>query len=372
MRKLLLTALCATLTATGVLAETFLVAVPDALPKGSETVQSALWTLITRDLEPGDRLRVLNASDPGLVAAMAVPDDPRYGRAKWRVKRFPEEIAQIGAFLKGVATGPARADLTGTLRHEALARIDPEAPVHLLILGSVIETVPGAPEFSMATGEQRLVPSPGHLTRSVAETPWGMGTEGTAGLQNVSVHLCPIADDLSSDAEAAYQRFWGQYVALRGGQLVTWSADLPTCFERFTAGVTAPLEIAPYADDAGPLAMLEIGHGGVITEPSTRIVNGLPVAFLTLFSSQPHPRLPGVEVTTGVRYAPEAYPDRYENAWCYFNMWEDGVSVKFDLGSKGFGAPVVTGAATRTALRAGGISQAVFDAGKPACQWPTP
>lgn len=110
----------------------------------------------------------------------------------------------------------------------------------------------------------------------------------------------------------------------------------------------------------------------VVEEPTTTIVNGVEVEDFNLFTTENHPTLPGVTVTTGIEYKPADYPEVYDHAWCYFNVTKNGVQVRFDLGRKDFDSPVRDSQSTRSSLRAGGITKGSFEAGKTACQWPTP
>ncbi len=353
-------------------AENWSVALPQAMPGGGAPVKDALWQFFLHDLGPGDRYSVLNASVPGQVAVVQIPDEAKYTRAKWRAKSFARENMRVGRFVDQIADAPADIDLMGTLRHVALNRLD-DAPMNLMIIGSVVQEFPDAPAFSMLQGATALVPSPAHLSASVAQTPYGMGSEGTDGLANSYIHICPIGDGLSSEAEAAYQQFFGHYLARRGGNLVTWTEDLGTCVERFGAQVRQPIATEPFdhADDA--LVMRDITRQSVaIEEPTETILNGVTVDQFNIFASAAHPSLGGVQVTTGVAYAPGKYPDIYEAAYCYFNVASDGASIRIDLGDKSFDQPVVWDTPKAAALRAAGVSKREVHAGQSACQWPTP
>ncbi len=373
MYKLLSKTLTASLLASSAQAMEFSVALPETLPEGPEAVQSELWSFFTQDIGPGDSLYVHNASDPGEIAVIHIPDDPRFERAKWRIKRFAKDARAVGTFVKSISSGDAGTDLTGLLRHEATSRLDLEAERHLLFIGSVVNSSadrdPTDPTFDLRKGETLRVPSPAHIHQPLSISPWGMGAAGPTGLQNVSVHICPMGDALSSDEEAAYQQFWSHYIAARGGTLVSWGDNLPSCFTRFAAQASTPLTVEPFVEPhgTGAVEMREINRGAV----GSTAVTGASVARFNLFASKPHPSLKGVEVTTGTLYVQDNYPDRFESAWCYFNVTKSGITQRFDLGTKTYGKPVEHGNATTSALRASGISSAAFEAGKTVCQWPT-
>lgn len=373
MRNLLSSAVLAASVTLPAAAGSWSIAVPDALPEGGEALNEAAWAFFLRSLGPGDRYAVLNATVPGQIASIRVPDDPRYTRPKWRAQTFAQDNRRIADHLGGLEAGNPDVDLIGVLRHVALSRIDPERPLDLMIVGSALQSFPETPGLSMGQTGGVYIPSSEHLTSSVRETPYGMGAEGPGGLQNVHLHLCPIADNLRSGEAAALQGMYGRYVAARGGTLVTWRQDLATCFERWAAEVRAPLEIAPYGEATGQLTMVPVRQAEVSVEPdpTTVIVNGIEVDQFNLFSEAPHPTLAGVEVTTGVVYEPGRYPDVYEKAYCYFNIRQSGTHIRLDLGEKRFGRAPSLDHPSTTTLRAAGITWRDYEAGRRACQWPT-
>lgn len=375
MRSLLLTMVLTLGLAAPATAGNWAVAVPDALPEGGKDVKDKGWQFFLREMGPGDVLTVLNATKPGLVASINVPDDPKYERPKWRARTFARENARIASQLDHIADGVPITDVLGVLRYTALNRIDPDIPLDLMIVGTAVQMFEETPGLSMHQDDVIFVPSQDHLSAPVGDTAYGMGAEGTNGLRNVYVHMCPVADDLRPDEEAALQAFFAGYIEARDGQLVTWSSDLPTCFKRFGAELRAPIDVAPYAKATGELAMLRVGEVVpeivVETEPTTIIMEGIEVDQFNLFSSAPHPSLSGVEVTTGIVYTPENFPDVYEKAYCYFNVSASGSSLRFDLGEKRPGGDPAWERASAASLKAGGISRSVFEAGRNACQWPT-
>lgn len=351
------------------------VAVPEALPEGGGDVKDEGWQFFLREMGPGDALTVLNATKPGLVASIKVPDDPKYERPKWRARTFARENAQIAAYLDQIADGAPITDVLGVLRYTALNRIDPDVPLDLMIVGTAVQVFEETPSLSMRQEDVLLVPSQDHLSAQVSDTAYGMGAESPTGLRNVYVHMCPVADDLRPDEEGALQAFYADYIEAREGQLVTWSSDLPTCFKRFGAEVRTLIDVAPFAEATGELVMLRVGEAVpeivVETEPTTVIMEGIEVDQFNLFSGAAHPSLSGVEVTTGIVYTPEKFPDVYEKAYCYFNVSASGSSLRFDLGEKRPGGSPTWERASVASLKAGGISRAVFEAGRNACQWPT-
>ena len=348
------------------------IAVPDALPKGGQTIKDEGWRLFLRTMGPGDRYAVLNATTPGQVAVIDVPPDPKLKNPKRRAKLFARENRKIAQELYQVSEGTPEVNVIGVLRHVALTRIDPNRPLDLMIVGSAVQKFAEWPDLSMDQKGAIYVPSPDHVTAPVLESAYGMGAEGPNGLANVYLHLCPVADDLRSDEEAALQGFYGAYAAARSGTLVTWSTDLSTCFERFKARVRTPINAPAYTEAKGTPLMVKVGPTEVVvkTEPTTVIVNGMKVKQFNIFASAAHPALPGVEVTTGVVYEPGQYPDKYKNAYCYFTVNRGGSRLRLDLGDKRPAMSPVWEYVSARALKDAEVSRHDFEAGRPACQWP--
>lgn len=376
MRRLLMSTACAAVLAMPAFAGNWSIAIPEALPDGGAEVKAEAWRFFLQSTGPGDAFAVLNATEPGVLASIAIPDETKYERAKWRVKTFARDSGAIAAHFDQLADGTPDTDIIGILRHIALTRLDPDLPLDLMIAGTALQAFKEMPELAMAQDGVVFVPSPDHLEASIKDTGYGMGAEQSDGLQNVYLHLCPLADELRSDEEAALQGFYANYVAARGGTLVSWSTDVPTCFARFAAEVRDPLEIAQYADPTGELTMVRVGEAKptviVETEPTTVIVNGIEVEQFNIFSSMAHPTLRGKQVTTGVVYVPGKYPDEYERSYCYFNVRKNGASIQVDVGSKRFGKPVVWASSSESALRTAGVTEQDVVNGRSACQFPTP
>ncbi len=374
MYKHLFTAAFAATLAMPASAGNWAIAAPTALPEDGGTLKDENWQFFLRQIGPGDRLGVFDATEVGQIAMIAVPDEPRFESPKRRAKTFARENARIAAFFSGSQHGSSETDTLGVLRHIALNRIDPNIPLDVMIVGSALQSFAELPGLAMDQDGVLFVPSPDHLDANIADTAYGIGAEGTDGLRNVYLHMCPVTDDLRDDEVAALQGFYAAHVARREGKLVTWSDDLTTCFERLAAQVRAPLEIAPYSEPTGALEMIRVGVPVpeiiVQTAPSTVIMEGIEVDQFNLFASAPHPTLAGVEVTTGIVYVPDAFPDTYEKAYCYFTVQKSGAQQRLDLGEKFPGQSPIWERASPTSLDAAGVSRADFDAGRVACQWP--
>ncbi|MEM7296110.1 MAG: hypothetical protein AAF330_05710, partial [Pseudomonadota bacterium] len=239
------------------------VALPQSLPGGKDQIEQPLWTAFTEMIRPGDRYRVLDGAEPGRIAVIDLPDDPKMDRKTRRAQKFRAENARIYAHLKAMREGPAAIDLTGLLRREAANRQGGAAELALLVIGDPAQMMPDATSFSMRDADGTLrIPSDRHLALRLSITPWGMGIEGAKGLQGVSLHICPLGQTarLSAAEDAALRRFWALYVASRSGVLATWEPDLETCFERFASRVTSPVaDVAPNPHDRD-LVMRKVGQ----------------------------------------------------------------------------------------------------------------
>ncbi len=94
------------------------------------------------------------------------------------------------------------------------------------------------------------------------------------------------------------------------------------------------------------------------------------VETFSLFSSKPHPGLPGIEVTTGVEYRADEYPRSYRHAWCYAMVEHDGASIHVEIGTKLPLRKIEWPAIPQGTLDAAGISREQAEAGRSACQFP--
>lgn len=381
MRNLIVTAVAVIGLAGPATAENWAVALPSAHPEGQAALEQPMWEVFADLVGPGDTYRVLNATEPGLVAGIAVPNDSAFDRKKRRARHFKAENARIHAHLKSITSGNASVDLTGLLRHVVVNRVDRSAPLALLVIGDALQVFEGDPSFSMRDGDGSFqVPSDGHLPVSLTTSPWGARSPSRDGLDNVSVHICHsgAAMVLNDAEEEALRRFWALYIQIRGGMLASWGQDLPTCFERFAARGTRPIVVDTPNQHDRLLVMRKIGRSTIETIEGTgpnakggTVINGVAVDNFSLFADKPHPTLSGIKVVTGVRYKPSDYPNRYEAAWCYFSIRKNGTLFKFDLGTKSPGSAPSLITSAGFARRAAGIDLADFEAGQRVCQWPT-
>lgn len=370
MRNLMMGAALAALTTTPAMSGDWIIAVPDMLPGGGSALRAEVWDFFLETVGPGSSLRVLNATNPGQIAQITVPDEDKYARAKWRARSFARENRRIAEHLTSVEEGTSRSDVLRLLRHVAQTELKSEHARHVLLIGDMRQEFAHAPDASMTGAENLRLPSPDQLVSSLRSTPYGLGGEGFDGLERVFVHVCDVSDGLREDEMAALQHFFARYVGLRDGTLVTWTDDVPSCMTRFAAEIEDPLNTVSYGAGAPSMTMIEIGREVVETEPTTLIVNGIEVQQFNLFASAPHPTLAGVEVTTGVVYQPGNYPEVYEHAYCYFSVWHNGANLRFDIGRKDFNATIDWHDASSRSLSAGGVRQSDFSAARSACQWP--
>ena len=235
MRKLfaqIMTAAIASATAMTANAADWAIAIPDAYPNGPKALEAPLWEIFANVIKPGDRYRVLNATDVSSIALIDVPSDDRFERKQRLARHFQGENAKIYEHLQGMALGPAEVELTGLVRFEAINRTDGAEPLALLVIGDMAQIIKTSPSFSMRDEDGGFrKPSDRHYQSALDETFWGIGAEGPQGLQNVALHLCHTgaSTPLSEVEEEALRRHWALYVSERDGVLATWSQDLPTC-----------------------------------------------------------------------------------------------------------------------------------------------
>ena len=218
---------------------------------------------------PGDRLTVLNASNGANVVSVDVPVNGRFRFAKFRDQEFAVQKDTLKRFLAGitqseeVAPDGFRSDLLGVLGAFADMRRSQNAPVHALIVASPIQIVNDDPPASMRDGDGSIIiPSDGMLLGSLLLSPYGRQSNASY-LEGVTVHICAVTPDVKAYEQTALAQFWGRYINLRGGVLVTFNTDIPVCLKRFQERLNQAIELEAVDRNAIP-AMVQASRSGAI------------------------------------------------------------------------------------------------------------
>ncbi|MEP2640071.1 hypothetical protein [Roseobacter sp.] len=368
-----------------------IIAFSTALPKAElqDQVEQSIGHLLAT-LEPGQHARILDATSLALVAEVEMPKGSEPVSPRRALQHNRKAVAKVGRFLDRAATNaehPGAIDIPGLLRFVRTHYPAPEEGADLIIFGHPVFAPVNAPSQSMV-GDR--VPSDGLVAAGPDTSLYG--TSALSGsLEGYDVYFGWSASDwpVSPAHRYAVERLWSITVEGHGASM-TYQAPAEDAAGRATlfdlAGEdapdrrhskpldpAAPQNMHVFNPDTGQDWESEAESAGVPTNPAQKITpNGVEVDIFSLFASEPHPRLGGVEVTTGIQYVPQDYPDRYLNAWCYFLVQHDGSQHRIRLGNKDWGAPVVAADVPSRARRAAGVTRDDISAGRTACQWPTP
>ncbi|MEM1363698.1 MAG: hypothetical protein AAGF94_18680 [Pseudomonadota bacterium] len=370
MKKALIFAVASMVPLAANARDTVIALSPDQLQAALETQLEQVMTHLLDSLQPGDTALFLDGTEVERIALFAMPSGPQPIPANRALQANRKALANLGRFIRRseAETGEGQIDLPGLLRH-VRAHVPAPDGADLIVLGHPIFAPDETPRYSMAS---HRVPSDGHISAGPDRSPFGTANlPGT--LAGYDVYFGHLANDWAITPGHRYglERFWSLSVEAHGGSMAYQGADLATLFA--LAGDDAPNRA--HAEPLKPNTPLEMVVYGPEAERAraaqtteTVVVNGVAVDSFSLFAKAPHPSLPGVQVTTGIRYAPADYPHRYISAWCYVDRNLDGDRVIVDLGKKAWGGRVTTFPAKASA----GMTMAQVRSAKESCQWPTP
>ncbi|MDA5556052.1 hypothetical protein [Shimia sp. MMG029] len=368
-----------------------IVAFSSALPEAElqEQVEQAIGHLL-ETLNPGEHARIVDATSLALISEVEMPDEAEPISPRRALQHNRKAVAQVGRFLKRAeanAEHPGAIDMPGLLRFVRTHYPAPEGGADLIVLGHPIHAPSNAPSQTMF-GDR--VPSDGYVAAGPDVSLYGT-TRLSGSLDGYDVYFGWSASDwtVSPAHRYAVERLWSITVEAHGGSMAYQApaedaAGRATLFDLAGEDVPDQKHAHPLDPDAPPTMRVfkpDTGKGpeteaerpeasAKATQKAT--ANGVEVDDFSLFASKPHPSLSGVQITTGIRYVPEDYPHRYVNAWCYFLVNRDGSQHRVSLGSKSWGQTVANADISSRARRAAGIDRDDIEAGRSACQWPTP
>lgn len=195
-------------------------------------------------LPPSSNAKLMDGDSLQTIADFRVPENPAYNSAKARLKVNSQAVASLLAFAKRAHaplsdTAPRvvqAVNLPQVLRHIA-QNLTHDAPLDVVVLGSPLYDAAQEPEFSMAEG---LVPADGHLQTTRSKTPFGV--DDAHALQSIRLHLGYANEGVFMTDQHRYfvERFWSLFLSVQGGALVSFTADLPSLFERVQSAAPAP------------------------------------------------------------------------------------------------------------------------------------
>ncbi len=387
----------------------------------------------------GDNLTVLNVSSGKPVFVLNVADKRRFDTPKYKNKEYASELKMLQNFVSGAIATPQPsfskwdADVLAVLRTIGTLHAENTDGAHVLIIAPALHLTSQNMSMSMiSTDGDILVPSDGMLTGDNLLSPYGLGTD-TRYLENINVNFCALLPDVTEYEFQELTRFWGNYIALRGGKLVSFSNDLTLCHTQYQKRLTAPIKLRPLdgniqpamiaADVSGQITQITIDKSASLeSELSTlKATNGETIAALekdirdkekkaknlseqlktltaentankteldkieavmnvpeslggvstfSRFTKIPHTDLKTVTVTTGVNYKRDDFP-QYQTAWCYFEKLNtSGASVTVRIGTKDFGKSIKWKRAKTATLKQIKMSQDQFKSARRSCRFP--
>ena len=359
-------------------AETWEIVVPPNMPRSDE-LKSEIWNFFLRGMAPGDNLTVHDGLHARELVRIEIKDDPRFKAERVRTKALSRETALLSQridALSSAAVPEPRNRIAFPEFAYAYGNARTGGENHMLVITSGLHDAPLDPGFSLRRdGDALMMPNDAHIAASLSESPYGTrGREHT--LDSVVVHFCLMDGDgpMTTHQKDELRRFWSLYVDHLGGELATFSESLPGCFDRWRGKVRGglPEEVLDVRTEV--IAMRSVFRkpsGGGRPRPRPRPDRSEGLEDFSLFSSQPHPALEGVEVTTGVTYRANEYPWPYVSAWCYAMVEHRGVEIRIEIGTKVPLEDVRWRPSTAAELAAAGISAAAAEAGRQACRFPS-
>jgi hypothetical protein len=241
-----------------------------------DDVYRNLVRLLVEGLPLNSTLAVFDAYELKTVTRVIVPNLRVFESPKTRANQFAPAIRELKSFLAQDHPRTAKSSLNfdGAIRLpqfcDFLADNLPAAPgpLAVLLLGSPLYQDAKEPDFSMVDG---YFPSDGHLQAPRERSVFGLREATTPPLV---VHWVYFGDPWVSELhKEKVTRFWTLYLERRGGQLVTFSGDLPTALQGFRqgpAGVAATAKRWAIDTDQTKIEMLRITREVPVTDWLTR------------------------------------------------------------------------------------------------------
>lgn len=211
----------------------------------AEVQIKSVLEFLAHTLEPGDRCLLFDAYHVQTLGTFAVPDKAVYRQPKAKIQANRQVVGAVIQFARTAKrpTGEGEPSVVGAIRiPQALRFIGQDYPVvqdsDVILLGSPLYDDPQEKAFTMRLNH---VPGDGHLTKARSLTPYGIKGQETL-LAKRRVHLAfPGENWKPSDQQLYYiQRFWTLFVEGQGGQLPSFTHDVPSLFLKIKSNASAP------------------------------------------------------------------------------------------------------------------------------------
>ncbi len=210
----------------------------------AETQINSVLKFLAETLEPGDRCVLFDAYHVQTLGIFTVPDKAVYRQPKAKIQANRQAVGAMSQFARAAKKphGENEPSVIGAIRiPQALRFIGQDYPAmqdsDVILLGSPIYDDPKEQAFTMRLNH---VPGDGHLTKARSVTPFGIRGQDSL-LAKRRVHIA-FLDNWKQDDRHAYQveRFWALFVEGQGGQLSSFTHDLPALFQRVKSNAPSP------------------------------------------------------------------------------------------------------------------------------------
>ncbi len=214
-------------------------------PVAAERQVKSVLQFLTDILEPGDSCFLFDAYRIQSLGAFVVPSNPAYRHPKAKInynKQVVNALLQFASVARKPQGGMEPSVIGAIRMPQALQFIGANYPTtqdsDVILLGSPLYDDPKDKIFTMS---KYRIPGDGHLTNNRSNTPYGIKGQ-TSLLTKRTVHLAFPNEDWRQGDQHGYfvQRFWTLFIEGQGGQLSTFTRDLPTMFQRVKAKAPTP------------------------------------------------------------------------------------------------------------------------------------
>lgn len=229
-------------------AQPFVVGLSPYLDKSvKDEVYQGLVRLLVETLPLNSTLDVYDAFEFKSITHLSLPNARVFQSPKTRANQFAGAIGEVKRFLASDRPRPAYSNLNFTASIRVPQFLDflaanlttTNPPAVVMLVGSPLYQDAKEPAFSMADG---YFPSDGHLQTTREKSIFGFSNQPDPAR---IVHWIYFGDPWVSDLhQEKVTRFWTLYLARRGAQLTSFSADLPSVMRSFARAETNELSSA--------------------------------------------------------------------------------------------------------------------------------
>lgn len=206
-------------------------------------LHSIVTVLVGERLQPGDVLRIIDATAVQPIATFEIPEGSKARVTNLRLRELEVPLNAWSRFVRrhyverrGDTAGHGRILLPQTLTHlgtQSYAGVDVGSrEICTLVVGSMLYDDPRDEAFSMIDG---LFPSDGLIAASQSESVFGTADrQGHLSGMNFHVFTLDGPDAYGSDAhELRVHRTWHLHIAAQSGVMATYTRSLHEAVARF-------------------------------------------------------------------------------------------------------------------------------------------